>query len=173
MMTVNDLLVYTNGEHEELVELIKNLDRETVESLLIRAVYALSVVYDEHEQKGLKMFDVYEIQTDVNDREVELNRLYDSIIEDDYSESFEVDIIYMEWQLIMKNAHLKIHFKGKNFVTPTVIEYGETKDSYYELSVGTFMNRLVYGVTVANDNGSMGGFETEALAREYIDTLKK
>lgn len=47
--------------------------------------------------KGFKMFDTYEIQTDVNDREIELNRLYDSIIEDDYSESFEVDIIYMEW----------------------------------------------------------------------------
>lgn len=72
----------------------------------------------------------------------------------------------------MKNEHLKIHFKNRNFITPTVIEYGETKDSYYELSVGTFMNKLMYGVTVASGEGSEGGFETEALAREYIKGLQ-
>lgn len=72
------------------------------------------------------------------------------------------------------NKDLAKHFKGRNFFTPTVIEYGETKDSYYELSVGdspVYLGHKMYGVTIASGEGSEGGFESEELARDYIKGL--
>ena len=73
------------------------------------------------------------------------------------------------------NKDLAIHFKGRNFFTPTVIEYGETKDSYYELSVGdspVYIGQKMYGVTIASGEGSEGGFLDEQSAREYIKGLQ-
>ena len=67
-------------------------------------------------------------------------------------------------------------FKGKNFMPPHVIEYGETDDYIYELSNGKFVRDYIYGVTVLNKDGSRTEglstcFDTLEEAETYIQTL--
>ena len=69
-------------------------------------------------------------------------------------------------------------FKGKNFMTPHVIEYGETENYIYELSWGhgSEPNSELYGVTVLNKDGSRTEglstcFNTEEQAKQHIQTL--
>ena len=46
------------------------------------------------------------------------------------------------------------YFKGKNFMTPNVIRYGETDNFYYELSKGQGISGGdIYGVTVITKDG--------------------
>lgn len=72
-------------------------------------------------------------------------------------------------------------FNGnKNFMTPSVIDYGRKGHMIYELSKGTgFKDQTIYAVTVLEDaeggvkrpegDLSFGGFESLEEAQSYID----
>ena len=66
-------------------------------------------------------------------------------------------------------------FKGRNFITPNVIEYGRAGVFVYELSTGRFMSANLYGVTVLTLNGEKTErsrcLHSMTDAREYILTL--
>lgn len=73
-------------------------------------------------------------------------------------------------------------FNGqKNFITPTIVEFGQTGNFIFEISKGSgFSNDTIYGVTVLKLNGkevektdlSNGGFESLEKAREYAKALE-
>ncbi len=72
-------------------------------------------------------------------------------------------------------------FKGRNFMTPDIIEYGHTKNGLkYELSEGRgFNNDKIFGVTVGNklstevDHDKSDMFYSLQDARDYINTIQK
>ena len=68
--------------------------------------------------------------------------------------------------------------KGKNFITPTSIEYIESGHYVSEISKGNFMGEDVYGVTVVNRQDftrevalSCGPFDTFGEAKNYAEEL--
>ena len=68
---------------------------------------------------------------------------------------FEIDAEEVE-QLFLTTL------KGKNFMTPNIIEYGNTGNFLYELSEGTGMSgQPIYGVTVLE----LLDYETEEVRR--------
>ena len=78
----------------------------------------------------------------------------------------------------MDLSHL---FKGKNFITPHIIEYGRVGKYAYELSSGDSIFRrceATYGVSVVDIKSktttdlSEGGFDTLKEANRYIASLK-
>lgn len=81
----------------------------------------------------------------------------------------------------MKNQEIGKKFrkvvKGKNFITPYVIDYYEIKNGVCELSKGRgFFSDYLYGVTVVqngikNDEISTC-FQEEEEAKNYINSLK-
>jgi hypothetical protein len=70
------------------------------------------------------------------------------------------------------------HLKGRNFLTPEVIEYVHIKRGLAcELSRGGFMDTKLFGVTVVDSMlGQMSDlsdcFSSEDEARAYIESLK-
>jgi hypothetical protein len=73
---------------------------------------------------------------------------------------------------------IKDFFRGSNFMTPSVLEYGESADKkyIYELSFGKGMsNNTLYGVTVLTSKGEATDrselLDTLSEAREYISSL--
>ena len=73
------------------------------------------------------------------------------------------------------------YFRGRNMVTPNIIETGFAGQYAYELSSGDaiFSDGQLYGVTLANRftaerdyDASKGGFDTIDEAREYIKGLQ-
>ncbi len=69
------------------------------------------------------------------------------------------------------------HFKGRNFMTPDIINYGESGSYIYELSSGRNIcgTSLMYGVTVKQCNGDSTELgrkcDTKQEALDYIRTL--
>lgn len=65
---------------------------------------------------------------------------------------------------------------GKNFVTPTIINYYKIKNGACELAGGTLLYDVYYGVTVVKNNKYnetlSKSFETIERAKTYINTLK-
>lgn len=85
----------------------------------------------------------------------------------------------------MTGSEYRHHFKGRNFMTPVVIEYGKIGDRYYELSRSQKTSPLVndavkkagfaenlYGVTVSAGEGS-AVFHSEKDARDHIEALSE
>jgi len=70
----------------------------------------------------------------------------------------------------------KSNLKGKNFMTPDIIKYGESGAYIYELSEGRFMNSKMYGVTVLTRRGERTELDNSFFdleeAKAYIETLK-
>lgn len=70
-------------------------------------------------------------------------------------------------------------YKHKNFLTPNVVEFGETEKFIYELSSGEGIRRgsKMFGVTVLEKDGTKrhdlnsGGLGSEAAARSHISQL--
>jgi len=71
----------------------------------------------------------------------------------------------------------KSNLKGKNFMTPDIIKYGESGTYIYELSEGRFMDTKMYGVTVLTRRGERTEldkcFSDLEEAKTYIETLKE
>jgi len=74
----------------------------------------------------------------------------------------------------MTKETIRSYFKGRNFVTPIVLDYGEKSGCVYELSEGEIFNNKVFGVSVIKigcnrkDNLSRS-FSTLNDAYRYID----
>lgn len=77
----------------------------------------------------------------------------------------------------MENQHLSKFFKGRNFLTPVVIEYGETENYIYELSKENENPSSIgiYGVTVVTKTGEETTLNkccnSFREAQTYIETL--
>lgn len=69
---------------------------------------------------------------------------------------------------------IKTYFKGKNSMTPTILEYGQRKNYVFELSEGMFMGNKIFGVTVVDpenqeDNSLSESFDSLNEAYAHID----
>jgi len=65
--------------------------------------------------------------------------------------------------------------KGKNVVTPTIIDFYGDENLAIEFSTGKFMGSRIYGVTVVkngkHDTEASMSFHDKIDAEEYIDEL--
>lgn len=78
----------------------------------------------------------------------------------------------------MTSNDISKQFKGRNFMTPDVIRYGEINEhAVYELSSGTgIFSADLFGVTVkgtGDDFGLSKCFETREEAEVYIKELQQ
>lgn len=88
----------------------------------------------------------------------------------------------MSYKMNKAQSTLKSYFRGKNFMTPEVVEYGQIDGlRAYELSKGDWQGSDIFGVTVVRklngkpaepirDQSQM--FHSEAEARAHIEALK-
>jgi hypothetical protein len=69
--------------------------------------------------------------------------------------------------------------KGKNFMTPDVVRFGQQGDYVYELSKGEFLGDEIYGVTVVDlrtkskRDDLSSSFQSYEQANDYINDLEK
>lgn len=68
----------------------------------------------------------------------------------------------------MERETIKSYFKGRNFVTPIVLDYGYKGKLVYELSEGDFLGDKIFGVTVVNTED----VEDKSLSRSF-DSLNE
>ena len=80
----------------------------------------------------------------------------------------------------MSNAtQFRAVVKGKNFITPEIMRYGQQGDYVYELSKGAWLDAGLYGVTVVDlrtnkhRNDLSRSFTDYKQANEYINDLEK
>jgi len=82
----------------------------------------------------------------------------------------------------MDNEQYRQYFKGKNFITQNIIEYGKiSEDKFYELSYGESLfplsSQYIYGVSIADTNGFIhdlsNSFESKKDAEDYINQLRR
>lgn len=79
----------------------------------------------------------------------------------------------------IKTLFNKVYKGSKNFMTPYVEKYRARNGYVFEISSGPsmFENKRMFGVTVLTTSGNKchelneGGFESLALADEYIDSI--
>lgn len=78
------------------------------------------------------------------------------------------------------NIKAKLAFKalkGKNFMTPDILDYGRTKSYFWELSTGRGMtNQPIFGVTVITHTGEQTNlsncFHSLESAKSHIESLE-
>ena len=68
-----------------------------------------------------------------------------------------------------RRIEISSYFRNKNFMTPTVVRYGETEHLIYELSLGKgFSQNTIYGVTVLTKK-----VKKQNLGNAYIADMKQ